>query len=133
MVAERPVPKVRSYRFRGVEPGMYRHEIVDRAAPFLHRRQGVVIRVCHRRPSEIMGVEFGRGETLVELEVDAAGRGVEAELAPGAVVVLPAAMGVGKEVVGQLLDDIRESIDGGYFNEFRDETLAKFYENGSKG
>ena len=33
----------------------------------------------------------------------------------------------------QLLDDIRASIDGGYFNEFRDETLAKFYENGSKG
>ena len=33
----------------------------------------------------------------------------------------------------KLLDDIRESIDGGYFNEFRDETLAKFYENGSKG
>ena len=33
----------------------------------------------------------------------------------------------------KLLDDIRESIDGGYFNEFRDETLAKFYENGSRG
>ena len=33
----------------------------------------------------------------------------------------------------KLLDDIRASIDGGYFNEFRDETLAKFYENGSKG
>ena len=32
----------------------------------------------------------------------------------------------------KLLDDIRASIDGGYFNEFRDETLAKFYENGSK-
>jgi hypothetical protein len=53
-----------------------------------------------------VGVEFGRGEALVELEVDAAGRGVEAELAPGAVVVFPAAMGVGEEVVGQLLDDI---------------------------
>ena len=33
----------------------------------------------------------------------------------------------------KLLDDIRASIDGGYFEEFRDETLAKFYENGSKG
>ena len=33
----------------------------------------------------------------------------------------------------KLLDDIRASIDGGYFNEFRDETLAKFYENGSRG
>ena len=33
----------------------------------------------------------------------------------------------------KLLDDIRASIDGGYFDEFRDETLAKFYENGSKG
>src|SRR3989338_10699670 len=53
-----------------------------------------------------MGEEFGRGETLVELEMDAAGRGVEAELAPGAVVVLPAAMGIGEEVVGQLFDEI---------------------------
>ena len=51
-------------------------------------------------------MEFGRGEALVELEVDAAGRRVEAELAPGAVVVFPAAMGVGEEVIGQLLDDI---------------------------
>lgn len=32
-----------------------------------------------------------------------------------------------------LLDDIRASIDGGYFDEFRDETLAHFYENGSRG
>ena len=55
-----------------------------------------------------MCVEFGRGEALVELEVDAAGRRVEAELAPGTVVVLPATMGVGEEVIGQLLDDIFE-------------------------
>ena len=53
-----------------------------------------------------MRVEFGRGEALVELELDAAGRGVEAELAPGTVVVFPAAMGVGEEVIGKLLDDI---------------------------
>lgn len=33
----------------------------------------------------------------------------------------------------RLLDDIRTSIDGGYFEEFRDETLARFYKNGSKG
>lgn len=33
----------------------------------------------------------------------------------------------------KLLDDIRASIDGGYFEEFRDETLAHYYENGSKG
>lgn len=32
-----------------------------------------------------------------------------------------------------LLDDIRASIDGGYFDEFRDETLARFYANGSRG
>lgn len=55
-----------------------------------------------------MRVEFGRGEALVELEVDAAGRGVETELAPSAVVVFPTAMGVGEEVVGQLLHDIFE-------------------------
>ena len=33
----------------------------------------------------------------------------------------------------KLLDDIRASIDGGYFEEFRDETLAHYYEKGSKG
>ncbi len=33
----------------------------------------------------------------------------------------------------KLLDDIRTSIDGGYFDEFRDETLARFYANGSRG
>ena len=33
----------------------------------------------------------------------------------------------------KLLDDIRASIDGGYFDEFRDETLARFYANGSRG
>lgn len=33
----------------------------------------------------------------------------------------------------KLLDDIRASLDGGYFEEFRDETLAHYYENGSKG
>ena len=32
-----------------------------------------------------------------------------------------------------LLDDIRASIDGGYFDEFRDATLARFYANGSRG
>jgi len=53
-----------------------------------------------------MGEEFRRGEALVELEMDAAGRSVEAELAPGAVVVFPTAMRAGEEVVGQLLDDI---------------------------
>lgn len=33
----------------------------------------------------------------------------------------------------RLLDDIRASIDGGYFDEFKRETLARFYANGSKG
>ena len=33
----------------------------------------------------------------------------------------------------KLLDDIRASIDGGYFDEFRDEALARFYANGSRG
>lgn len=32
-----------------------------------------------------------------------------------------------------LLDEIRASIDGGYFDEYRDETLARFYANGSRG
>lgn len=32
-----------------------------------------------------------------------------------------------------LLDQIRESIDGGYFNEFKESYLARFYANGSNG
>ena len=32
-----------------------------------------------------------------------------------------------------LLDDIRASIDGGYFDEFRDATLHRYYANGSRG
>jgi hypothetical protein len=53
-----------------------------------------------------MGEEFRRGEALVELEMDAAGGSVEAELAVGAVVVFPTAMCVRQEVVGELLDNI---------------------------
>lgn len=33
----------------------------------------------------------------------------------------------------RLLDEIRASMDGGYFDEFRDSTLERFYRNGSKG
>lgn len=33
----------------------------------------------------------------------------------------------------RLLDDIRASIDGGYFERLRDETLARYYAHGSKG
>ena len=50
MVAERSVPEVRCDLLALVEPGMHRHEIVDGAAPFLHRGQGVVVGMCHRRP-----------------------------------------------------------------------------------
>ena len=32
----------------------------------------------------------------------------------------------------KLLDDSRASIDGGYFDEFRDEALAHFYGNGER-
>lgn len=33
----------------------------------------------------------------------------------------------------RLLDEIRASIDGGYFDEYKRETLARFYANGSRG
>ena len=33
----------------------------------------------------------------------------------------------------RLLDDIRASIDGGYFIEFKNDTLSRFYAHGSKG
>ena len=32
----------------------------------------------------------------------------------------------------KLLDDIRAAIDGGYFDEFRDDTMAHFYGNGER-
>ncbi len=51
-----------------------------------------------------MGVEFGRGEPFVELEVDGPGAGIDAELAISAVIVLPAGMGIGEEVVDQFFD-----------------------------
>src|SRR3989338_1819525 len=40
--------------------------------------------------------------------MDAAGTGVEAELAISAVVVFPTAMGVAEEIIGELLDNIFE-------------------------
>ena len=33
----------------------------------------------------------------------------------------------------RLLDDIRASIDGGYFADFKDQYLVRFYANGSRG
>lgn len=33
----------------------------------------------------------------------------------------------------RLLDEIRQSIDGGYFDEYKKETLTRFYAHGSKG
>ena len=55
-----------------------------------------------------MGEGFGRREPFVELEVDGPGAGIDAELAPSTVVVLPAAMGVGEEVVDQFFDSAFE-------------------------
>ena len=52
MVAQRPVPKVGRDLLALVEPGMHRHEIVDRAAPFLHRGQGVVIATVFQGTAE---------------------------------------------------------------------------------
>jgi queuine tRNA-ribosyltransferase len=33
----------------------------------------------------------------------------------------------------RLLDEIRDAIDGGWFFDLRDDTLARFYRNGSRG
>ena len=52
MVAQGPVPKICSDLLALVEPGMHRHEIVDRAAPFLHRGQGVVIATVFQGTAE---------------------------------------------------------------------------------
>ena len=50
MVAERPVPEIGRDLLAGIEPRVQRQVAVDRAAPFLHRGEGVVIGMCHRRP-----------------------------------------------------------------------------------
>ena len=52
MVAQGPVPEVGRDLLALVEPGMHRDEIVDRAAPFLHRGEGVVIATVFQRTAE---------------------------------------------------------------------------------
>ena len=64
----------------------------------------MVIGMCHSHPSEFMGVEFGRREPFVELEVDGPGAGIDAELAIGAIIVLPARMRIREEVIDQFFD-----------------------------
>ena len=52
VVAQRPVPEVRCDLLALVEPGMHRHEIVDGAAPFLHRGQRVVVATVFQGTAE---------------------------------------------------------------------------------
>ena len=44
------MPEVRQNELRGIEEFVTGEIVVDRPAPFFHRGQGVVIRMCHRRP-----------------------------------------------------------------------------------
>ena len=52
MVAQRAVPKVGRDLLALVEPGMHRDEVIDRAAPFLHRGEGVVIATVFQETAE---------------------------------------------------------------------------------
>jgi hypothetical protein len=52
MVAQRPVPEVGRDLLALVEPRMHCDEIVDRAAPFLHRGEGVVIATVFQETAE---------------------------------------------------------------------------------
>src|SRR5215470_14537059 len=47
MMARRPVPKIRRYRFRFVEPVVHLQIIFRDAAPFLRRREGMMIAMSH--------------------------------------------------------------------------------------
>ena len=50
MMKHGSVAKVRRMGFRAVVPGVDRLVVVNGAAPFFHRGQGMMIRMCHRRP-----------------------------------------------------------------------------------
>src|SRR5260370_42034202 len=49
VVAQRPVAKIRRDRFGLVEPTVQRQIVFRSAAPLLHRGEGVMITVSHRR------------------------------------------------------------------------------------
>ena len=54
MVAQSSVPEVSKDGLRGVEPFVQGEVILDFAAPFLHRGQGVMIGMCHvPRPQKV--------------------------------------------------------------------------------
>lgn len=55
MMKHGPVAKVRRMGFRAVIPCVDGLVVLDGAAPFFHRRQGVVVRMCHRRSLKIHG------------------------------------------------------------------------------
>lgn len=55
MVKHRAMAEIRRVGFRAIVPGMDGLVIVDRAAPFFYRREGVMIWMCHRRPLRIRG------------------------------------------------------------------------------
>ncbi len=49
-MAQGAMPEIRQNELRGIEEFMAGEIVVDCPAPFLHRRQGVMIGMCHRRP-----------------------------------------------------------------------------------
>lgn len=48
MMKHRAMAEIRRVGFRAIVPSMNRLVVVDRAAPFFHRGQGVVVRMGHR-------------------------------------------------------------------------------------
>lgn len=50
MMAQRPMPKINQDQFRAVEELVEMNGIFNRPTPFLHRGQGMMIRMCHRCP-----------------------------------------------------------------------------------
>jgi hypothetical protein len=47
MMPEGQVPEIRGDAFRLIEPGMKRHVVGNRAAPFFHGGECVMIGMCH--------------------------------------------------------------------------------------
>ena len=95
---------------RFVEPVMDRLIVFDLRRPICGRWTARGDRdVPWSPPSKIVAVVGGIAEPLVEIEVDAALADIEPECAVGAVVVFPAAMGLGEVVVAEGLDGVVEA------------------------
>ena len=106
MMPQRAVPEIRRDLFAGIEPAMDRQIIFDRPAPFLHGRQRMVIRMCHRLlPQNTCWVYSEVSIRSLKLSVTVRSP-TSKRKSPYALVDFPSAIGLLEEIVDQPLDRI---------------------------